>query len=100
MQALQETKEAMFAHIRQWQSSALSQKAFCEQFQIRYHVFHYWYRLFKDAGEQKTSAPAAGFVRLHVPHVSADLFAELSFPAGSKIIFYQPVSSEYLRSLL
>ena len=99
MQAPQETKDTMFAHIRQWQASGLSQKAFCQSNQIRYHVFHYWYRLYRDAGELKKSAPAS-FVRLHAPNVSSDMFAELSLPAGSKITFYQPISSDYLRSLL
>ena len=99
MQAPQETKETMFTHIRQWQSSGLSQKAFCQANHIRYHVFHYWYRLFKDNSEQKNTAPAS-FVRVYVPNVSSDLFAELSFSAGTKITFYQPVSSDYLKSLL
>lgn len=99
MQVHQSSKESMFASIRQWQSSGLSQKSFCEANQIRYHVFHYWYRVFKDSGEQKSSAPA-GFVRVHVPPVCSDLFADVSFPGGSRITFYQPVSSEYLKSLL
>ena len=99
MQAPQETKETMFAHIRQWQVSGSSQKAFCQANQIRYHVFQYWYSLFKKADKKKSPAPS-NFVRLHVPNVSADLFAELSLPAGTRIIFYQPVSSDYLRSFL
>ncbi|MBE7172679.1 MAG: hypothetical protein INR73_19020 [Williamsia sp.] len=99
MQAPQETKETMFAHIRQWQASGASQKAFCQANQIRYHVFHYWYSLFKKTDEKTSPAPAS-FVRLDVPNVPADLSAELSLPAGTRITFYQPVSSDYLRSLL
>jgi hypothetical protein len=99
MQADQSSRESIFASIRQWQSSGLSQKSFCKANQIRYHVFHYWYRVFKDTSEQNPST-VASFVRVHVPPVSTDLFADVSFPVGSKVTFYQPVSSEYLKSLL
>ena len=100
MQAHQSSRENMFSSIREWQSSGLSQRAFCEAHQIRYHVFHYWYRVFKDAGEQNSSTPAS-FVRVHIPPVSTtDLFADVNFPGGSKVTFYQPVSSDYLKSLL
>ncbi|WP_442345985.1 IS66 family insertion sequence element accessory protein TnpA, partial [Foetidibacter luteolus] len=34
----------MFSMIGDWQQSGLSQKAFCAQHGIRYHVFHYWYK--------------------------------------------------------
>ena len=46
MQKDEATREQMFKMISTWQQSGLSQKSFCEQNGIRYHVFHYWYKCF------------------------------------------------------
>ena len=40
-------REQMFASINSWQSSELSQKEWCRQQRITYHVFHYWYRKYR-----------------------------------------------------
>lgn len=34
--------------ITQWQQSGLTQKAFCITNNIAYHVFHYWYRVYRS----------------------------------------------------
>ena len=47
MQASQVDKDSMFSLINKWQSLGISQKVFCEEHKIRYHVFHYWYKRFK-----------------------------------------------------
>ncbi len=41
-------REQMFSLITSWQQSGLSQKAYCEHHGIGYHVFHYWYKCFRD----------------------------------------------------
>ena len=38
-----------------WQQSGLSQKAFCAANNIAYHVFHYWYRVYKANQKSKGS---------------------------------------------
>lgn len=60
----------MFALIKWWEESDLTQKAFCEQTDIRYHVFHYWYRQYKDSQAINTSSTPA-FVSLKVDPFSA-----------------------------
>ena len=98
MQDPHETKETMFSLIRQWQSSGISQKAFCEQHDVRYHIFHYWYKRFKD--DRKIESPSAGrFVHLQTA-ISTGAFAEIAFASGSKIILHQPVAADYLKALL
>ncbi len=34
--------------ISQWQQSGLTQKAFCTTNNIAYHVFHYWYSVYRS----------------------------------------------------
>ncbi|MDQ6814061.1 MAG: hypothetical protein M3040_10000 [Bacteroidota bacterium] len=48
MQKNVHVREQMFNIISKWQGSGLSQKAYCEQHNIHYHVFHYWYKCFRD----------------------------------------------------
>lgn len=42
-----EQRTQQLAMINQWQQGGLSQKQFCANNNIRYHVFHYWYRIYK-----------------------------------------------------
>jgi hypothetical protein len=48
MRAENEQRSQYMAMIRQWQQSGLSQKQFCTGNNIRYHVFHYWYKVYKS----------------------------------------------------
>jgi hypothetical protein len=43
------------AMISQWVESGLSQKAFCAKKRIAYHVFHYWYKIYRSAEFQEGS---------------------------------------------
>ena len=47
MQA-KDVREQMFEHINGWKQSGVTQKSFCEQANIPYHVFHYWYKVYRD----------------------------------------------------
>ena len=98
MEANQDIRESMFIKIQQWQSSGLTQKAFCEAQSIRYHVFHYWYKVFKDSKQQLP--PPDHFVQLAIPTVSSDAFAEIHFTSGNKVTLYQPVHVDFLKALL
>jgi hypothetical protein len=98
MQANQDVRESMFIKIQQWQSSGLTQKAFCASHHIRYHVFHYWYKVFKD-NNQQVPLPDR-FVQLDVPSLSSDVFAEIHFTSGNKVTLYQPVNADYLKALM
>jgi hypothetical protein len=43
MQNKKEHRTNMLQMVTQWQQSGMSQKAFCTNYNIAYHVFHYWY---------------------------------------------------------
>ena len=53
MHATKEQRAQFLAMIQQWQQSGLSQKVFCADKKIAYHVFHYWYGVYKS--EQKST---------------------------------------------
>ena len=90
-------RKQMFASIASWQSSELSQKQWCTEQGIIYHVFHYWYRKYRD--EHPESADNNSFVRLTVkPEASTS--CEVIFADGTKIIFREAVPAQYLKSLL
>jgi hypothetical protein len=87
----------MFASIASWLSSNLSQKQWCQDQGITYHIFHYWYRKYRD--EHPQSASDDSFVRLTVKPGS-DASCEVIFTDGTKIIFRGAVPAQYLKSLL
>ena len=101
MQKNKATREQMFKMISTWQQSGLSQKFFCEQNAFRYHVFHYWYKCFRDL--QSTTKPQ-GFIPIKVQRSNttntASAHAELVFPDGKRVLFHQPVNSDFLKALI
>jgi hypothetical protein len=90
-------REQMFASITSWLSSELSQKQWCRDQGITYHVFHYWYRKYRDEHPEPTDDNS--FVRLNVkPEV--DACCEVIFTDGTKVIFREAVPAQYLKNLL
>lgn len=89
----------MFSLIEEWQRSQLSQKQFCEQNYIAYHVFHYWYKRYRDKHTSTDNRPPA-FVALQVQPSSFTPVAELLLPGGKRLLFHQMVSSDYLKALI
>lgn len=88
-------QQEMFGRIDQWQQSGLTQKAFCAQVNLAYHVFHYWYKRYR-AAENK---PASSFIKLGVSS-SICSHTELVLPDGKRLLFHQPVSVDYLKALI
>jgi hypothetical protein len=83
-----------------WKQSGLSQKAYCRQNNIRYYVFHYWYKRYRD---QQSTAKEDTFVPLNVKPSALALSnsaIEILMPDGKRILFHQPVSSDYLKALI
>jgi len=90
-------REKMFASIASWLSSDVSQKQWCQDQGITYHIFHYWYRKYRD--EHLESTGDNSFVRLTVtPEVGTS--CEVICTDGTKIIFREAVPAQYLKSLL
>jgi hypothetical protein len=95
-----EVRQQMYAHIEQWKQSGLSQKAYCEQRVIRYHVFHYWYKLYRDEHLSLQEAkPSASFIPLTLSSSSC-VVVELHLPGGHRILFQEPVGAAYLKTLI
>lgn len=99
MQSNPQIRQQMFSLITHWQQSGLTQKAYCDQQAIKYHVFHYWYKCYRDE-QAGVGTQASGFVKLHVARPASAAIAELQLPDGKRIMFYDLVSSEYLKALL
>ena len=91
-----EVREQMFEHIKRWQSGDLTQKRFCEQAGIAYHVFHYWYKVYRNSNQPATSS----FVKLKVEPSLASSSIELVLPDGKRLLFHEPVAADYLKALI
>ena len=94
-----EVKQQMFSHVDEWQRSGLTQKTYCIEKGIAYHVFHYWYKCYRDENNIASSRPSS-FVQLKVQPAVSVPAVELLLADGKRLLFYQAVSSDYLRSLI
>lgn len=86
--------------IGSWKQSGLSQKAYCEQNNIRYHVFHYWYKRYRN---QQDAVEDSTFVPLNVKPSTfpvSNSAIEILLPDGKRILFHQPVVPDYLKALI
>lgn len=95
----QEIKEQMYSYIQQWENSHQSQKAFCLEHNIRYYVFHYWLKRYREETECNKDTPTS-FVKLKVTPSALLATAELVLPDGKRLVFHEPVSSDFLKSLI
>lgn len=48
MQNKKEIREQMMEMIEAWQSSGLKQREYCTIHKVAYHVFHYWYSVYRS----------------------------------------------------
>src|SRR6476660_6384001 len=102
MEQVEQVREQMYAHIEQWKQSGLSQKLYCEQQAVKYHVFHYWYKLYRDQHQQEEpeSKPSASFFPLTLVNPSSAAVIELHLSGGHHLVFHQMVSVDYLKALI
>jgi hypothetical protein len=95
MQGKEENVQRMMAMIEDWRNSGLNQQQFCNESNIRYHVFHYWYKRYRD----KQEAKSCGFIPVQTMPVSSG-FAEVHLSSGNRLILHQAVSAEYIKALI
>ena len=98
-----EIRNTMLAHISTWQASDHTQKAYCIENKIPYHVFHYWYRVYRKfkVVARRTAKPSGTFVKLKVKAAASIAgHTELILPDGKRLLFHQPVPCEYLKALI
>lgn len=96
MQSKEDIKQQLFAKIVQWQQSGLTQKAFCQQNDIAYHVFHYYYGRFRS----KDNVAASSFIKLQIAPGYVSTHTELVMPDGKRLLFHQGVSADFLKVLI
>jgi len=95
MESSQLPRDHYFAMIGNWQQSGQSQKQFCLQNNIAYHIFHYWYKVYRN----QLSAGSGSFVAINIaPQLQANV--EMHFTDGRRIVFHQPVSAAFLKALI
>ena len=98
-------KQQMFLVIEGWKKSGQSQREYCKQNNIRYHVFHYWYKVYREE-HQAVVKPTSPFVQLQVQPEDNVITAatttnvELLLPDGKGLLFHGRVEACFLRSLL
>jgi hypothetical protein len=104
MQSKEEIRKQKFLMIEAWQQSGLSQKAWCSRESIAYPSFHYWYKKYRAAhpATTKSSGESQRFITLQVPPSfdSSASYLELLLVDGRRLLFHQPVSSEYLKAII
>lgn len=93
----QTTKQLMFSLIEIWKSSGKSQKEFCQEKDLAYHKFHYWFKKYNDQNSERTDGSA--FVPVSLKS-AANSNLEVVYPDGRRLIFHQPVDAGFLRVLL
>ena len=94
-----EVRRQMFDMIEQWQQSGLTKKAYCGQQSIKHHTFYYWYKRYRQQHidiDNKSSS----FVKLQIEKSPATPSVEIYFPGGIRLLFHDPVSSNYLKALI
>lgn len=92
----------MFKGITRWLQSGLTQKAWCEKNKMAYGTFHYWYRRYRALEKvDENKVEPGGFVSIRVAEpLTAGGWCELWLGEGKKVVFSQPVSADFIRSLI
>ena len=99
MAQLPEVRLQMFKFIEEWQQSKLTQKEYCGQQSIKYHVFHYWYKCYRQQ-QPGAVGKSSSFVKLQIAKQVTGSAIEILFPGGIRLFFHEPVSSNYLKALI
>lgn len=99
MQTREQLQEQKYAMIEQWQHSGLSQKKYCQQNNIAYHHFHYWYKRYLNQ-KAADSTNTSSFIPVTLNAASSVGCIELQWPDGKRILFHQPIGVNYLKALI
>ena len=94
-----EVRKQMFDMIEQWQQSGLTKKAYCQQQSIKHHTFYYWYKCYLQQHPDMDNK-GSSFVKLQIEKCTATPSVEIYFPGGIRLLFHDPVSSNYLKALI
>ena len=92
-------KEQRARLIEQCAQSGLSKKEFCLQNNINYMTFLGWMSRKRAGKKREQKAAPSTFIPIEAVHPSTGIFAEVHLENTRRIVFYQPVSVEYLQHL-
>ena len=90
-----------FSMIERWKASGQSQQLFCQENQIAYSNFHYWFKKYKAQQEGSSEGlflPVQ--IKKRLPSPSESIVMELVLSDGRRLNFYQALDACYLRALL
>ncbi len=91
-------RQAKIDIIKKWKQSGLSQKEFYQQENIPAHAFYYWHKFYRDQLTKSTAVSSGSFVELTSSVCTGGI--EVQFLNGTRIIFNQPVSPDFLKALI
>ena len=94
-----EVRNQMFDMIERWKQSGLNKKAYCQQQSIKHHTFYYWYKCYRQQHPEMENNGSA-FVKLQIEKSTVTPSVEIYFPGGVRILFHDPISSNYLKALI
>jgi hypothetical protein len=100
MHAAPEHRSAMLSLIESWHQSGLSQKAFCDQAQMKAHTFHYWYKCYRNQNNSPVARPAERFIELGPQTVLPEPAIELLLAGGHRILFHHPVAASFIKAII
>ncbi len=95
-----EVRERMLKMVANWSQSGLSQKAYCEQQEVAYHVFHYWFKVYRQQHEPDA---ANSFIPVHVQRPMLEdqqAGIEIIFADGRRLLFHQAVSADFIKAII
>jgi len=90
MQNKKEQRLHFLEMISQWRQSGLTQKVFCETNNIRYHIFHYWYKIYRS--EQSATS---SFLPVNIKPVPRQEQITITSPNGIQVQF--PLTDQAVR---
>ena len=82
MQSKKAQKAINLQMISMWQQSGLTQKAFCATNNIPYHVFHYWYRVYRS-----NQNPNSSFLPVNITSSAVHEQITITGVSGIKVQF-------------
>lgn len=90
------TQQLMFSLIELWKGSGKTQKEFCQEKDLAYHKFYYWFKKYNAENRPADDSP---FISIPMGS-AADSGLEIVYPDGRRLIFHQGVDAGFLRALL
>ena len=87
-------------HIRAWRNSQLSQAAYCQQKNLKYHQFTYWKIKLDEQPTESVQPTSAGFATVALNSSSTADGLQLTFPSGIRLSGIQSAHMVVVRELL